>query len=107
MVNATIDEGVTTASQKVDFAGDPHAVPRFYANHALVQTSLFDVRIQSNQIVEQTPERAEVVPQLILHMSHIHARMVANIILEHLKILEEKIGNIPDPSQLAKQRKSA
>lgn len=98
--------GVASPNQKIEFVGDPQTAPRFYANHAVIQTSQFDVRIQCNQIVEQTADKTTVVPQLILHMSHLHARVLADVIQGHLKSLQEQLENLPELLKTGKAESS-
>lgn len=75
-------------------------VPNYYANQASVRTNQLDVQVIHGQIVDVESDKITVMPQAIVHMSHVHARRLANILIEQLAYYEKQFGKLPEDPEL-------
>lgn len=76
---------------------------RFYANHAQVQNSFYDFRLQFNHVVQATKERLEVEEQCTVSMSPEHAVDLFRALSSSIDGYEKKHGTIrrgpaPEPT---------
>ena len=83
------------ASQKpaaLTYTKSLEEIPSFYVNNTNATVSAFDFKLVFGQIFESSDKSVSIDPQTVVFMSPQHAKAVADLLINQIKIYEEKTG---------------